>query len=597
MKLRRIRPELVTQFGVPPSDGSLKPPKGGTANALQLIVLLILLAATSAAAQQPTPQTRNDAISGRVVNEAGQPIAGASVSLDVMGASMGRRTSTDSDGNFKIGGLDGGIYRLFLYAPGYVTQSPNSSSPMFRPGDKAELTMSRGAVIAGTVTNISGEPLVMVQVRAFQIRDVDGNRVQRAYSSDGVMSDDRGYYRMWSLPAGTYVIAAGGQGQYFGSVNPFANDALTYAPASTRDTAAEIVVRSNQEANVDIRYRGDAGHAVSGKVSGVTPPPPYSPGVRLVEPDTRTIVGNAYVNNAEKTFQINGVADGEYEISAVSGNSTDGLASSARRITVRGADVTGLDLALAPMASIDARVNLETDLKLNCGRRRDTALRETVVALQRGRPEEKPAAVKDKPPDTSEVSLLASSSYDTVPNDKGDIRFRNLSAATYRFEIRLPASGWYLRDLSLAKPGLNLARNGIGLKQGEKVAGITIAITEGGASLRGRVMFSEDQSLPQNTRVYLTPAEREHADNPLRFFEDPVATDGSFAIGNVAPGKYWLIAQPAERIDANMFRSPRTDSDFRAKLLRDATTLSKEIAFKPCERNVDYEFRYPATKP
>jgi len=48
-------------------------------------------------------------------------------------------------------------------------------------------------------------------------------------------------------------------------VNSFANDAMTFAPASTRDTAAEIVVRSDQEATADIRYRAEPGHAVSGK--------------------------------------------------------------------------------------------------------------------------------------------------------------------------------------------------------------------------------------------------------------------------------------------------------------------------------------------
>src|SRR5204863_673988 len=123
-------------------------------------LLMMLLAATTAAAQQPTPQTRDDSISGRVVNEAGQPIAGASISLSVMGGNLGQRTSTDNEGNFKIQGLDGGIYRIFLSASGYVTQIPNSSYPTYRPGDKVELTMIKGGVIAGNVTNIAGEPLV-----------------------------------------------------------------------------------------------------------------------------------------------------------------------------------------------------------------------------------------------------------------------------------------------------------------------------------------------------------------------------------------------------------------------------------------------------
>ena len=184
-----------------------------------------------------------------------------------------------------------------------------------------------------------------------------------------------------------------------------------------------------------------------------------------------------------------------------------------------------------------------------------------------------------------------------MPNDKGDIRFRDLSAATYRFEIRVPAAGWYLRTLSLAKPDVNLARNGLPVKLGDKISGVTITITEGGASLRGRMTFAEGETPPANLRVYLAPAEREHADNPLRFFEDTVAGDQTFVIANIAPGKYWLLVQRAEKAEVNATKSPRTDNDFRARILKAATAANQEISFKPCERNVDYEFRYSSAKP
>ena len=43
-------------------------------------------------------------------------------------------------------------------------------------------------------------------------------------------------------------------------------DAPTYAPSSTVDTAAEIQVRTGEETTVDIRYRSEPGHSISGKV-------------------------------------------------------------------------------------------------------------------------------------------------------------------------------------------------------------------------------------------------------------------------------------------------------------------------------------------
>jgi hypothetical protein len=562
-----------------------------------LLPALVIAFGVAVAAQQPAPQTKDEAITGRVLNESGQPLAGVTVSLSSLGGRWGQRTTTDNEGHFKVPGLDGGIYRIFLNAPGYVTQLPDTSAPTFRPGDNAELTLIKGGVIAGNVTNIAGEPVVNIVVHAFQIRDGDGNRVARPSIAQPKFTDDRGYYRIYGLPPGTYLVAVGGQGQYFGSVNPYANDAMIYAPSATRDTAAEIVVRPNQEADADIRYRSEPGHAVSGKISGVQPPLPFNPFLRLTDADSHMVVTTMSITNPDKTFQLNGVSDGEYEIMANGGGGpgSDVVASTPRRISVKGADVTGLDLALVTMAGIDSRVNIEADAKLNCGRRRDTALRETMVTLRRARPEQKTGAAKDKPAEVSDV--FQSSSFETTPNEKGEVRFRNLWPATYRFEVRPPAAGWYLKDVTLGRPEPNIARNGIAIKQGDKISGVAITIAEGGASLRGRVTTAENQTLPPNLRLYLAPAERENSDNPLRFFEAAVANEGTFAIGNIAPGRYWLVTEVAEPTATDSPKSTRTDAALRAMVLRDATALSKDITFKPCERTADYEFHYPAAKP
>jgi hypothetical protein len=99
-------------------------------------------------------------------------------------------------------------------------------------------------------------------------------------------------------------------------------------------------------------------------------------------------------------------------------------------------------------------------------------------------------------------------------------------------------------------------------------------------------------------RLYLVPAERESSENVLRFFEGTVANDGTFVMGNLAPGRYWMIAQPAVESDSNSVKSIKSDSAFRSKVLRDAEALKKEIAFKPCERTTDYDLPYsPPTSP
>jgi hypothetical protein len=569
------------------------------------LVLMIFCAAT-VIAQQPAPETRpaeSRAITGRVVSESGQPLAGASVFAGPPSGSSGQRTSTDSEGNFKLQGLDAGLYRISANLPGYVIQPAQTdvnNQALYRPGESVSLTLVKGGVIAGMVTNIEGQPVVNVTVRVYRIRDAEGNKVRSPAFPQPRLSDDRGYYRIYGLQPGTYVVAAGGKDQYFGSVNPYANDAPTYAPASTRDTAAEVVVHSDQEATADIRYRGEPGHIISGRVAGVLQAPSSSMVVRLNDLDSHAMIASGQATGDNQAFQINNVADGEYEImafAAVAPNS-DMLASANRRIAVRGADVTGVELAVTPLASIAGRINLELDDKLSCGRRRETALRETMIVVRRDRLADKPTPqTKDKLDQTDSVAFPDFT--DSIPNDKGEIRFRNLVAATYRFEFRLPGAGWYVRELSAGPanqraaanqgPAINLASNGIKLKSGDKIADVAITISEGGAGLRGQVKPGEGQSLPSGLRVYLAPAEREHNDNPLRFFEGAVTGDGTFAIGNLAPGKYWIVAQPAEAIDAKTMKSVKSDSAFRARVLRDAEKAKQEIAFKPCVRTVDYE--------
>lgn len=567
--------------------------------------LFTLICAASTVAQEPatqTNQTESKMITGRVVNESGQPLPGASVSAGTLAGGPGQRTSTDNEGYFKLQGIDAGLYRIFVNLPGYVSNNyltdPSNPAQAYRAGDSASITLIKGGVIFGIITNGDGDPVVNLTVRTFRIRDAEGNKVRAPGNMQPRMTDDRGYYRIYGLPPGMYIVAAGGFGQYFGGVNPFANDAMTFAPSSTRDTAVELLVRSDQEVSADIRYRSEPGHAISGKVSGAVPQAPFNSGVRLTDVESHIMLTSAAVSAEERTFQLNGVSDGEYEVSALGGGGMNSelVASPGRRVSVKGADVTGIELVLAPLGSIAGRVILEPDSKLNCGRRRDTATRETLVTARRAPAEEKPGAqkLKDKPDESLEAMFPPT--VDSSPNEAGEINLRNLPPANYRVEVRPPGAGWYVRDVSsqkIVRPGLvNIPKNGITLKAGEKVSDLTIAIAEGGAALRGRVTTGEGQSLPSGLRLYLVPAERENSENVLRFVEGAVAADGTFAIGNLAPGRYWIVAQLPEPVDSNIMKSIKIDGAFRTKIMRDAETLKKEIAFKPCERTVDYELSY-----
>lgn len=583
-----------------------------------IIVAQFLSLASTCWAQQAgsakPSEKPNGMITGRVVNSAGEPLSGALVYAGSLGTSTRSQGATvDTNGEFKIDGLEAGLYRVSAGAPGYVPApqpSPTDLPSYYHIGDSVTLRLIKGGVITGTVTGPKG-PLVAVGVYAIRVRDEADKPLTPSMGFRERSTDDRGVYRFYGLSPGGYLISAARP--RIGLVAPTAydNDTPTYFPSSTRDTASEVVVRDGEEITADIQYRAEPGHAISGKVVGfVESQTQFSPGASINLTDVRdrsSLLGTSASSNDNFSYAIYGVADGEYELSALQFlQSRDELRAPPLRVTVRGADVTGIILTLAPLASIEGRLVFENDPKAGCGKRRETAAQETIVFGRRYEPEKK-AIVAAKTAPLAAVSLSATNYVSTGVGDaKGSFTLRNLPPGWYRIDPHPPASGWYVRSIATSATqtvaaraaSLVVARDGIILKSGERVSGLTVTITEGAASIRGRISVAAGQSLPPRMSLYLVPAERDSSENLLRFFEGAVANDGTFVMGNLAPGRYRMIAQPAVEGDSNSVKSIKSDSAFRSKVLRDGEALKREIAFKPCERTTDYDLPYsPPTSP
>ena len=102
-----------------------------------------------------------------------------------------------------------------------------------------------------------------------QVKDKDGRAISSARSANGdTLTDDRGVYRFYGLTSGSYLIIASGHNEYYYEPNAYETDAPTYYPSSTRDTAMPVTVRAGEEiTGIDIRYRGEPGHAISGNIN------------------------------------------------------------------------------------------------------------------------------------------------------------------------------------------------------------------------------------------------------------------------------------------------------------------------------------------
>jgi hypothetical protein len=124
---------------------------------------------------------------------------------------------------------------------------------------------------------------------------------------------------------------------------------------------------------------------------------------------------------------------------------------------------------------------------------------------------------------------------------------------------------------------------------------VTIALAEGAGSVRGQIIADKaGERLPAYLRVHLIPAEREQANNALRFAETFAHNDGQFSLTNLAPGRYWIIARPvseAEMVEGGS-RPGGWDAESRARLRREAEAAKIEIALQPCQHLSNYTLRY-----
>ena len=551
-----------------------------------LICCVWLAAVVLSASGQTRPSNRFGAISGRVVTEDGQPVDGAMVQLS--GASSPKIATSDSEGNFNFAGLTPAVYRLSANSPGYVTPAESGgAAPIARIGESINLTLVKGGVITGRVTDANGEPVVAIAVRAIRVRDSEGHSMQdRQYTSQR-QTDDRGVYRLYGLAAGSYIVV----------VNPSAGDTYratgydqetpTYHPSSARDGASEVTVQLGAEASgIDIRYRSIRGHAISGSIDGAVS---NNIGfqIELQAAGGGGLVGYAYAQpmGDVRSFYFDGLPDGDYDLIAQGSNQEESFISMPRRISLRGADISGVKMAVSPMATIAGKVIVETaTLPEDCQRGRQASIVEIYIQSWRD-------------PKSSEVELINSSRPGAGVKETGDFLLRYLMAGQQRIDANLPSENWYLKSLTMpgqtaARRQIDLGRSGLALKNGEKVTGLTMTIAEGAAGVTGKV---EGDKFKRNTsyRVHLVPVDPAQADQQLLYYETVAKADGTFSLTHLAPGKYWAIARPLG--DAQLIERPgktvASDATERAKLRREAEAAKQEIELKICQRLKDYELK------
>src|SRR5215475_7580843 len=341
------------------------------------ILFLSLRLSYPALAQTGAAKPGTATVSGRVTLN-GEPAANVVVALQNPpgpSTSPGIRVRTDGAGQFRFTGVTAGRYVLGALAPGFISPSDQSWGPQgslisISEGenmDGVSIELKRGGAIAGRVTDSRRRPIVEEGV--VLMRMDEGGRPQFLNSPMNTflnVTDDRGYYRIFGLPAGRYLVSVGRGPQGFSStagrriIYP-----QTFHPDATEESKAEVIELSEggEAAGVDIAVaETKLAYIVSGRVVDAQTGQPVTAidiSYRKVLEEDGRIGGWALSmsrSDANGGFQIS-LPPGEYSL--YGGRSGGDYFTDPTPIKVDGKDVSGVEVKARRGATISGVVMME----------------------------------------------------------------------------------------------------------------------------------------------------------------------------------------------------------------------------------------------
>ncbi len=578
-----------------------------------LLYFLFLGCISSAVYSQTPPAEKpsKGSISGRVMGDDGQPVSGAAVMIFDQGGGNLTTLTTDDEGVFHADGLAAKAYSIQARNSVLVEPViPSNQKQFYRIGSNVTLNLIRGGVITGRVTDESGKAIVAMNVQAVRVKDDQGKKV--ISSNENIMmprkTDDRGIYRLYGLLPGKYIVQTAGNpfGFAMGQTNALGENAPIYFPGVARQAASEVSVAAGDEVTgIDIRFRAETGHTIRIKVIGGESDQ-NSTGGGISFMNSKTVMlehfpGGTHAaldasSEAEGTNEtvLRSVADGEYVAYAMRGNfwgesDQAGYVSQRRRLTVKGADLNGITLTLAPLGSIAGKFEAEPlpekDRPKTCAPASALRLSEQLLRVRRtGIPADQ------MPESANQISS---------PNEKGEFKQRRLEAGNYRLTPNLSEENYFVKSINVppaaktATAPLDPNKNGLQLKAGENLKDVMVKLTEGAASVSGRVTTTSNK-----LRIHLIPAEKDAGDDVLRYAEVTTNSDGTFRFSHVAPGSYWLLAKPIDpQISEEIPASPIAwDAALRIKFRREAELNNHKIDLSLCQQLNDVTVKLNVVK-
>jgi protocatechuate 3,4-dioxygenase beta subunit len=495
------------------------------------IATLLLLMAAAAAGAQPAAEPRAATIRGRVSSEDGKPLRRALVVLlpTATAANIRITASTNSLGQYTVRDVPPGTYRVRVERSGYVAREHGQRIPN-QPGrtldvragqelTSIDVSLPRGAVIAGRVLDEAGEPFAGVRVQAQQLRYAAGRLAP--FPGVSAITDDFGEYRISGLEPGTYVVAGSSTETWLNDKKLSVGFAETYFPGETTGGQPIVLAGGQERTNLDFVMTVSRTSRISGVARSAAGAPAAAQPVAL-NPEYRefgyisTIGALRTSAAADGSFEFQNVPPGKYQLRSSSGDGEVAVL----HIDVTGEDIPGLVLARQVGSRVSGVITTDDGSAPDF---QSSRVRIEPIATDRARMLDTPRFMPDR---------VAKPDWTfSVPNIAGPFLFRVVGLPEEWMIGAVRVQGTDVTDVATEVP-----------TGGKDIAGVEIVLTKKVATVGGSVVDGDGKPVPGATIVVFTE-DRDLWGPGTRFIKTArPSEDGAFAVTGLPRGTYRAFA-------------------------------------------------------
>lgn len=529
--------------------------------ALFLLIVLTSVANGRLSAQSGTNAAnavqQTGSVDGRVTNAGtGDLIPGATLHLVplryVRNGGRELQVKSQADGSFRFESVPPGEYVVTAEAENFVPNQLDTSSRFLNLAAGQEVSdvnvlLTPEGGISGKVDDEDGQPLGGIRVEAVSRITTRGKTSLKQATI--ATADAAGNFHLGHLAPGEYYVIGhpvardqSGEAGQKGSVQKEGELVRTIYPrALDFDAAAPIQVAAGQAVtDISLRIRRVATYHVKGVIS--EPPPGDQVQKMSLSIAPRGAVDSPSLARSvqplpDRTFDISHVVPGAYTLRLTGGLTGTGLTTGGRRhlllarqdVEVGASDLSDVALTITLPISVAGHISLIASAAAPAG------------TLSRVRLFAKPL---EDLPHSSQV-------FGTV-NPDGTFSLAHLDPGLYVINTVPNIPGVYVKSVSLNQQDVSNKEVDF---SGGGAGQLDIVLSSGAGEVDGTVQSDSDPTASgaAGTSAIVLVPERVGPDGSGVIF-GYARNDGTFAVPNVAPGKYLVYA--VDRADPNLWQNP-----------------------------------------